>query len=109
MAAKTINIIEPEEQPFLYMNNSWSFQFYCKKQPIEINNDSLKNFKTKSLYAFAKEQDLAHLDSNGYKYSVIKSFDNFRVSMLTSGFLNKITREKYISKTMLIKIYTSDD
>ena len=106
VAAKAINKIAPAEQPFLYMNNSWTFQFYCMKPPIQINNDSLKNYKFESVNAFVRQQDLAYLDSSVYKYSVIQQFDHFHVSILNREFLNKETREKNLNKAMLIKIYT---
>lgn len=108
-AAKFFNKIAPASQPYLYMNNSWSFRFYSRIQPVQINNDSLRKYKTDSLYAFVKQPDLKHLDSSGYTYTVVNTFNYFRVSMLTSRFLNKNTRDNTLAKTMLIKIYKRDD
>ncbi|MEJ7609667.1 MAG: hypothetical protein WKF88_00670 [Ferruginibacter sp.] len=105
-AAKVFNSLNLPEAPYMLNRYSRAFELYSKTQPVYIltgNPDSVKVQAPAIMYIL--ETDLFLVDSAGYKYEVIKRFDDFRVTRLTAGFLNEKTRDEHVTRNSLIKIY----
>lgn len=89
----------------MYKCRQWSFEFYG---PAEIiRTDSLQQIVTTAkqavpLILFTTEKELAELSNNFKTVKVLERFQNFPVSQLSIGFLNKKTREKEVENYVLL-------
>ena len=89
----------------MYRCRQWSFEFYG---PTEIiRTDSLQYLianakQTSPLVLFTTEKELNELSKNFKIVKVLERFQNFPVSQLSMGFLNKNTREKEVENYVLV-------
>jgi len=92
-------------QVAMYKCRQWSFEFYG---PAEIiRTDSLQHIVTAAkqpvpLVLFTTEKELDELSKNFKIVKVLERFQNFPVSQLSIGFLNKNAREKEVENYVLL-------
>ena len=89
----------------MYKCRQWSFEFYGPA--AIIRTDSLQQLiahakQTPSLVLFTTEKELDELNKNFKTVEVLERFQNFPVSQLSMGFLNKNTREKEVENYVLV-------
>lgn len=58
----------------------------------------------KNKFVYTTQNGLAKIDSMQLKHSIIKTFDDFHITMLTGTFINKATRASVLSPAYLLKI-----
>lgn len=78
------------------------FEFYNKTPITRVNTEELKKLHNQTLYL--SEHLLNQLKDQQISYTIIKEFQNFRITKLTFNFVNKTTRNKVVNKTYLIAI-----
>jgi hypothetical protein len=85
-------------------NNSWSFDFYSKRNTPNITIDKIKSLDT-PIWVFVDEQiSLDELKAHQISFSDRLVADYFRVSKLNAKFLNAKTRTNQLKKAYLLKI-----
>lgn len=103
-AAKFINK-ENLENIYVIKNrdfHKFAFEFYLKNEPKRISYTSLKN--KKNAFVFVNSGQLDELKKQNTPFSIIESFENYRITMLTPLFLNQKTRSLSTNKVHIIKI-----
>ena len=107
-AAKAFNKTGSTVAPVMYIRYSRAFELFSNPEPLFLNEESFNTFKVPlPAMVFLLNTDLPLLDRAGYKYEVVQTFDDFRVTMLTAGFLNEKTRDEEVTRNSLIKIYAA--
>lgn len=91
------------ESFFLYKftGSARNIHFYSQRIVTPVNE--LTNLKP-GTFLLTMEDGLKELKSSGKKFSVEYSGEDFHVSGLTAGFLNKITRAQHVRKYYLVKL-----
>ena len=81
-----------------------SGEFYMQ-QPVyrTAPGDLLSGHFTRANYLFVTADELNQLEKAGLKPRIIKSFDDFHVTMLTLKFIRPQTRYKELQKTYLVQ------
>ncbi len=80
-----------------------SGEFYLKEHMSRRDNSDSAIFPKSDLY-FISEEELTQLKGKGIKYSIIKEFEEFHVTMLSLKFLNPATRKETLKKRYLISL-----
>ena len=89
----------------MYRCRQWSFEFYGPAQIIRT--DSLQQIVATAkqpipLVLFTTEKELDELSKNFKTLKILERFQNYPVSQLSIGFLNKNTREKEVENYVLL-------
>jgi hypothetical protein len=89
----------------MYKCRQWSFEFYGPDEIIRT--DSLEHIVTNAkqslpMILFTTEKELDELSKNFKTIKVLERFQNYPVSQLSIGFLNKNTREKEVENYVLL-------
>ena len=89
----------------MYKCRQWSFEFYGPAQIIRT--DSLQQIVATAkqpvpMVLFTTEKELDELSKNFKIIKILERFQNYQVSQLSIGFLNKKTREKELENFVLI-------
>jgi len=66
--------------------------------------DSLTASDASGKYVYTGSEGLNRMDSLGLKYQLIKSFEDFHVTMLTGKFINRKTRSEAVKIYSLVKV-----
>lgn len=102
---KTIKQLSIENNTFGFHEFGFSTDFYSQTYIPQIKNieqiDSLLKINS-SIYLYTNPKWVSEL--NQYQINTIRTFDFYRVTLLTFEFLNPKTRSKVVEKTMLLKI-----
>lgn len=107
-AATAFNKTGSSAAPLMYIRYSRAFELFSNTQPLFFTEESFNTFKIQlPAMVYILNTDLPLLDRAGYKYEVVKTFDDFRITMLTAGFLNEKTRNEHVTRNSLIKIYAA--
>ncbi len=107
-AAKAFNKTGSSAAPLMYIRYSRALELFSNSQPLFFTEASFNTFKIQlPAMAYILNTDLPLLGRAGYKYEVVQTFDDFRVTMLTAGFLNEKTRNEHVTRNSLIKIYAA--
>lgn len=93
--------------PAMFRSSSYSFEFYApglvhRLETFSAINDFVEKNSNNTIYT--ADNNLKELAVQGYEVTVLKSFSDFHISMLTSSFLNPATRENELEKMVLIQI-----
>lgn len=106
-AANVLDELQTTTRVIMYGENNQSFEFGCRQSPEywTATSDSLLAVRKKPVIAFIPEEYFPQLSAAGRKYSIIKSFDDYRITRLKGSFLNTGTRAKNISRKYLITVY----
>ncbi|GLB54049.1 dolichyl-phosphate-mannose--protein mannosyltransferase [Neptunitalea chrysea] len=84
----------------------WSLDYYSKQLVPNITIDELKHINTPKLIATNHPEEIDEfISSTNLQTSIIKSFDDFRITRVSLKFLNPRTREKQVGKAYLLKVY----
>lgn len=101
-AARYANTQYPDGIRLLNNNHhNFGFEFYSDNY-IRTNTNELKDLKGSVFYA--NKKDLEFLTSKSYSFSIIKSFDYYRITKLKGKFLNKNTRANTLDKKYIIQL-----
>ena len=82
--------------------NSTSFKL-DRSIPL-YNLEEAKADQLNSKYVFTNDMGLKKIDSLHISVKLLRTFDDFHTSMLTTEFLNKSTRASTLGKTYLVKL-----
>lgn len=106
-AAKYINANNVPGTPAMYKEFSHAFEFYAPGEPAWLDDTTELNHRlsdTTSILIYTRKAHLDTLQSLGYPVQTVKDFDYFRISMLTTGFLNNDTRSSVVTPMVLANI-----
>jgi len=99
---------ENEHLPFaktiLFDCNNYSFEFYSKSSIIRrsiLSNDDFSS-PNSTILVYCPQKSLYKIDSTQFKYHICKTFEYFRITILTAEFINPQTRQSQTEKYVLI-------
>jgi len=107
MAGKWLKDHKINNTPAMYKSSSYSFEFYAPgfvqrlETPAAIDAFLAKNGNSA---VYAADRNLQELKIKGYQFTVLKSFPDFHISMLTGKFLNPATRANELQKMVLVMV-----
>lgn len=107
MAGKWLTANKIYRAPAMYRSASYSFEFYAPGfvQRLETLQDvDLFLAKAGDSPVYTTDSSLKELTHNNYQFTVLKSFYDFHISMLTGKFLNPSTRQAELQKMTLVLI-----
>ena len=78
------------------------FEFYNNLPTIRVSPEEIAKHKNEIIYL--SQHQLDTLKAQEISYSIIKEFQNFRITKLTFNFVNKATRNTVVDKTYLVAI-----
>lgn len=95
----------PKESIFIHGKQySWTLDFYIQRNNPEITTEQIKSLN-KDIWLYTdKKESLLELEENNIKFSKEYEADHFRVSKLTSKFLDPATRKSKLGKSYLLYI-----
>lgn len=92
---KTIYLLDNDSHNF-------GFEFYLNTPLQRVNLEKAKNFKGKIFYANTTDLDL--FKNKNISYTIIETFDNYRITKLKGRFVNKNSRDKTLGKKYIIRL-----
>ncbi len=107
MAGKWLTNNKINNPPAMYKSSSYSFEFYAPgfvqrlETPGAIDTFLAKNGNSA---IYTANNNLKELNLHSYHFEILKSFDDFHVSMLTGRFLNPSTRANELQKMVLVMV-----
>lgn len=106
MAGKWMNKNIGTDTIGTYNASSFTLNFYATAIEKKLNNlNEVCNFaKNKEKYIYTNAQYLDSFSSIGIQYNIVQNFDNFSVSRLNRKFINQKTRNREISKIVLLHL-----
>jgi 4-amino-4-deoxy-L-arabinose transferase-like glycosyltransferase len=93
--------------PAMFRSASYSFEFYApgfvqRLQTFTDVDSFLEKNSGSAIYTY--DSNLKELALQGYQYTVLGSFYDFHISMLTGKFLNPATRQNELEKMVLVLV-----
>ena len=82
--------------------HSWALDFYNRK-PLAITSMTELSGLT-DIWVYATDEELRQMRNSGFKWDVIHSVDQFRITRLQAKFLNPNTRKKVLNSMHLVHI-----
>lgn len=107
MAAAALDKMNLSAPVVMYGENNQSFYFWSQSSSPYWTASSGQQIEAmkKPVTAFIAEEYFPQLTAAGCKYSIIQSFDGYRITKLKGAFLNAKTRSKTVNRKFLITIY----
>ena len=104
-AAAYVNSNYPTVTPGMYGYESRTFELYSKMPPLYFPVDSSKKMNTPfPALVFIPDNYFPQLINEGYTFTVLKTFEEYRITKLTGAFLDPHRRKDVVSKSSLIQI-----
>lgn len=107
MAGKWLKNNKINKPPAMFRSSSYSFEFYAPGFVQRLATfAAIDTFleKNGNCSVYTADSNLKELELQGYQITVLKSFPDFHISMLTGRFLNSATRENELEKMVLVTI-----
>lgn len=83
-----------------------SGEFYLHQHTYATSIENISNGSfTKAKLILAEHKDLQRIEEQKIKFEILKTFDEFHVTMLNIKFLNTKTRSTELNKTYLLRLY----
>jgi len=107
MAGKWLKDNKINSRPAMYKSSSYSFEFYAPGFVQRLETFSaIETFLAKNSNSaiYTTDNTLQELNLQGYQFTILKSFPDFHISMITGKFLNPATRANELQKMVLVMI-----